>query len=55
MIEIQRKRRELIELPIVGQEFVARPGETTVGSILIQEVRLDSRGDEETVHILGFG
>ncbi len=55
MIEIQRKRSELVARPKVDEEFPARPGETTVGSVLVVEVDLDFRGGEEIVLIRGFG
>lgn len=56
MLVVERLRDELPELPIKGEEFPVHPWEATVGSILVEEVRIRRRSDgAEIVQIWGFG
>ncbi|MET4104545.1 hypothetical protein ACSSV8_003861 [Roseovarius sp. MBR-79] len=56
MITVLRGREDLPKLPEKGEEFPVRPSEATVGTILVEEVRLSYRPDgKEIVQIMGFG
>ena len=56
MIEVLRMREDLPKLPVKGEEFPVDPWEATVGSVLVEEIRLHRRSDgTEIVQILGFG
>ena len=55
MLKITRLRRELVDLPKRGEEFMVDPGEATIGSILVEKIFVSIRHGEEIVHIWGFG
>lgn len=55
MVTLMRLRHELVELPKVGEEFDARPGETAVGSMLVEDIQKVTRNGEKIIYIIGFG
>lgn len=55
MIKVIRLLHKLAELPKKGEEFTVRSGEAPLGSLLVEEVRVECRIGDEIVHVWGFG